>query len=463
MKKTILSLFALACSMGMSAQQMSTIQGRLSKDDANVKQMFVYEVENAECREIAASRVDKNGNFAFAFFPEKEGFYVVGRNPRMKTGRYIFYLKPGDNVRFAADRASYSLVGDNTPENKEMARWHDALKEVEYKSLFFNLSQSTFRDFFPEFQQLLPSLQKYPKAKTKNKDFNAAFEDFRRYNLCDYALAYLYTPRTEHPKAADYIDYYRQLRVADYTRSVSLLDYPDGLDMISNIQMTLFHMDASLTQEQMSARFKTFRDDAIASIADPVVKGEYVIANAGSVKTYPGIVDYNEKYGQYLVNDDQKARMQQIIAKLDKNEPGNAAAPFTLPDTNGKMHSLADWRGKLVYIDFWATWCGPCKGEIPFMTKLEEEYAGNKDIVFVSVSVDKEADRQKWLDMVKEKGMKGVQLFTGDLKGQVSEPYHINTIPRFVLVGRDGKLINGNAPRPSSEEIRPLINFHLKK
>ena len=59
--------------------------------------------------------------------------------------------------------------------------------------------------------------------------------------------------------------------------------------------------------------------------------------------------------------------------------------------------------------------------------------------------------------------MKGIQLFTGNLKEQVSEPFHINTIPRFVLIGRDGKLINGDAPRPSSEEIRPLINYHLKK
>ena len=97
------------------------------------------------------------------------------------------------------------------------------------------------------------------------------------------------------------------------------------------------------------------------------------------------------------------------------------------------------------------------------MTKLEEAYADNPDIVFISVSTDKEADKQKWLDMVKEKGMKGIQLFTGNLKEQVSEPYHINTIPRFVLIGRDGKLINGDAPRPSSEEIRPLINYHLKK
>lgn len=462
MKKTILSLFALACSLGMSAQQMSIIRGKLAADD-NVKQIFVYEVENAECKELAASQVDKNGNFAFAFFPEKEGFYVVGLNPQMRPSRYIFYLKPGDNVNFSASHADYALTGDNTPENKEMAKWHETVKPVEEKGVYFTEFQSTFRDFFPELTKMLPSLQSYPKAKTKNKVFNAAFEDFKRYNLCDYALSYLNTPRTEHPKAADYIDYYRQLTVADYSKSTSLLDYPGGLGLLSNIYIANLRTDQSLTQEQLMDKFKTYRNDAVNQIANPTVKGEYVVANAGSVKTYPGLVEYNGKFGQYLVNDDQKARMQQIIAKLDKNEPGNAAAPFTLPDTEGKMHSLADFRGKLVYIDFWATWCGPCKQEIPHMTKLEEEYAGNQDIVFISVSVDKEADKQKWLNMVKEKGMKGLQLFTGDLKGQVSEPYHINTIPRFVLIGRDGKLINGNAPRPSSEEIRPLINFHLKK
>lgn len=462
MRKTFLSLLALACSLGMSAKQMSTIRGKFNSE-TYIKQMYVYEVENCECKQLASSNVDKNGNFAFSIFPEKEGFYVVGTHPKSDMNRYIFYLKPGDNVSFSATKDDYQLEGESTKENLEMEKWHKAIHPVEAKAVYWIANRSTYKEFFPEFNALLPTLQKYPKAKTDNKAFNAAFEDFKKFNICDYAMMYIFTPRTAHPKGPDFIDFYRKMNVADYTKTTSLLNYPNGMDILGNLEMTKPRTDTTLTQEEVNKISRDYKENVLNAIVDPTVKGEYVLSCAKFIKTYPGIMAYNEAKGKYLVNDDQRTRMRQIIAKLDKNEAGNLAAPFKLPDTKGKMHALSDYRGKLVYIDFWATWCGPCKGEIPYMTKLEEEYANNPDIVFISVSTDKEADKQKWLNMVKEKGMKGIQLFSGDLKDQISEPYHINTIPRFVLIGRDGNLINGDAPRPSSEEIRPLINFHLKK
>lgn len=462
MKKLIFSLWALACTMSMSAQQLSIIQGKFNSDD-NIPKMSVYKVENSNCIELGSSTVDKSGRFALACNPEKEGFYVVARNDKAHMQRYIFYLKPGDNINFSINGDNWQLEGTNTPENQELEKWHKAIYPIEAKAVYFSHKRSNYKDFFPEFTSMLPTLEKYPKAKTKNKVFNAAFEDFKHYNLCDDALMFVYTPRSAQPKAADYIDFYRQMSVAELSKKQSLLDYPGGVDMLANVKMTNYRADKSIPEEKLRDAYKSFRAETLKEITDPTIKGEFVLNGTLGIKTYPGLVDYNNKYGQYLVNDSQKLRMKQIIAKYDKNEAGNEAAVFKLPDTTGKMHSLTDFRGKLVYIDFWATWCGPCKGEIPYMTKLEEEYANNPDIVFISVSVDKEADKQKWLDMVKEKNMKGLQLFTGDLKDQVSEPYHIVTIPRFILIGRDGKLIDGNAPRPSSDEIRPLINFNLKK
>lgn len=461
MKKTIIAFFTLICSIGVSAQQMSTIQGKFITD-GSPKQMCIYKIENCECEELASTTVDKNGNFAFSIFPEEEGFYVIARNAMAHNFRYIFYLKPGDNLNFSISKDNYQLTGNNTAENQEMEKWHQAIYPIETKAVYFNLSRSTFHDFFPELTDLAPSLQKFPKAKTANRTFNAAFEDFKHYNLCDNALMFLFTPRTEQPQTSDYVDFYKNLHIADYTKSISLLNYPGGLNLLANIKMTNYRTDASITPEQMSTIFKQYSDDALKEIVNPIIKGEFVLSVAKTAKIYSVLMEYIEKNKHFLVNDEQKLRMSQILAKLDKNESGHAAPLFTLPDTNGKMHALADYRGKLVYIDFWATWCGPCKREIPFMTKLEEEYANNKDIVFMSISCDKETDKQKWLDMVKEKGMKGLQLFTGDLKAQVSEPYHINAIPKFVLIGKDGKLISGDAPRPSSDKIRPLIDSHLK-
>lgn len=462
MKKTLLSLLAMCAPLAMSAQQLSTVCGKFASE-SSIPTMHLYEVVNGQCEELASSKVGADGAFAFAFYPKKEGFYVVGRNGQSDMNRYVFYLKPGDNACFQVNGDNYELTGKNTKENQVMAKWHEAIYPVESKGVYFMGKNSTFRDFFPEMERLAPQLENYPKAKTGNAKFDAAFEDFKLYNLYDVSLMYLNTPRTEHPTTKDYIDFYKKMSIASISKSTSLLDYPNGIAIIPNVKLLNYRCDASLTTKQLESKFATYMDDAVAETVNPTIKGELVLLKAKGIKTYPGILDYRDKNESFLVNDSQKARMRDIVAKLDKNEKGSPAPIFNLPDTEGKMHSLKDYRGKVVYIDFWATWCGPCKREIPYMTKLEEEYAGNTDIVFISVSTDKEADKQKWLDMVKEKGMKGVQLFTGDLKDQISNPYHINAIPRFVLIDRNGNLVNGDAPRPSSDEIRPLINYLLKK
>ena len=125
--------------------------------------------------------------------------------------------------------------------------------------------------------------------------------------------------------------------------------------------------------------------------------------------------------------------------------------------------ALSDFRGKVVYVDVWATWCGPCNAEIPHLIKLEEAYHNNPNIVFMSVSVDKQKDFEKWKQMLKDKGMGGVQLFSGDRSDEIMKPYKITGIPRFMLFDKDGRVVDADAPRPSSGEIKALLDATLKK
>jgi len=127
--------------------------------------------------------------------------------------------------------------------------------------------------------------------------------------------------------------------------------------------------------------------------------------------------------------------------------------------------SLTDLKGKYVYIDFWATWCAPCKAEIPALKKLDEDYAG-KNVIFVSLSVDDDRshkgswDKAKdaWKTMIKNKKLTGVQLFAP--KGWESKfvrDYKINGIPRFVLIDPNGHIISADAPRPSDPKLVELF------
>ncbi|TDI80296.1 MAG: TlpA family protein disulfide reductase [Bacteroidetes bacterium] len=124
---------------------------------------------------------------------------------------------------------------------------------------------------------------------------------------------------------------------------------------------------------------------------------------------------------------------------------------------SGGTTSLTDLKGKYVYIDVWATWCGPCKAEIPHLKKVEEDYR-EKNIEFVSVSIDRPKDHEKWVSMVTDKELSGIQLYADkDWESKFVKEYYIKGIPRFILIDPDGNIISPNAPRPSDPELRNLL------
>jgi thiol-disulfide isomerase/thioredoxin len=134
-----------------------------------------------------------------------------------------------------------------------------------------------------------------------------------------------------------------------------------------------------------------------------------------------------------------------------------AAIDFTYPDKDGSEFSLASFKGNLIYVDVWATWCGPCKAEIPSLQQLEADYH-DKDITFMSVSVDE--DKEAWEKMIAEKELGGVQLWANGWS-QITKDYAIFGIPRFMLFDAKGNVISTDAPRPSSEDIRELLDANL--
>lgn len=153
--------------------------------------------------------------------------------------------------------------------------------------------------------------------------------------------------------------------------------------------------------------------------------------------------------------------------KLKEEFPAGSPSPTfeNYENYKGGTTSLSDLKGKFVYIDVWATWCGPCKAEIPSLKKLELQYK-TKNIEFISISVDDarrsgtmEKAHESWKNMVKEKQLTGTQLFTGNgWNTDFIQDYKINAIPRFLLIDTKGNIIDADAPRPSSKRLIELLN-----
>ena len=141
---------------------------------------------------------------------------------------------------------------------------------------------------------------------------------------------------------------------------------------------------------------------------------------------------------------------------LKNTSKGSESPAFTnYENYKGGTSSLADFKGKYVYIDVWATWCGPCIQQIPFLQTLEKKYHG-KNIEFISISIDKANVKDKWKQMIADKNMGGVQLFAGEDQS-FSRAYQISGIPRFILIDPEGNIVEANAPRPSDPNLTNIF------
>jgi len=161
----------------------------------------------------------------------------------------------------------------------------------------------------------------------------------------------------------------------------------------------------------------------------------------------------NTELIDFLVSNYNKEHMAQAATKKGAPSP-----TFNYPDNNGNSVSLEDLKGKYVYIDVWATWCGPCKGEVPYLKEIDDEFKG-KDIAFVSLSIDKMEHKEKWLKMIQDEKLQGIQVLADkDWNSDFVMAYNIKAIPRFILLDKNGNIVDANAPRPSDPSLKGLLN-----
>jgi len=149
---------------------------------------------------------------------------------------------------------------------------------------------------------------------------------------------------------------------------------------------------------------------------------------------------------------------QQALKQLKNTTPPT----FTFDNYKGGKSRLEDFKGNYVYIDVWATWCGPCLKELPHLKKVEEKYKG-KNVVFVSISEDYPQNVGKWKKMIKDKKMGGVQLIVSkETQVQLDSFFKISGIPRFIILDPNGNIVDANAPKPSDPDLSLLLDSLLK-
>jgi thiol-disulfide isomerase/thioredoxin len=138
---------------------------------------------------------------------------------------------------------------------------------------------------------------------------------------------------------------------------------------------------------------------------------------------------------------------------------GKPAPSFSLPDDRGKIHHLADFKGKVIYIDLWASWCEPCRAEMPNFRKLKEKFKDSDKIAFMGIGV---FDGEKeWRGALSEEKPDWLQLY--DASSAVAKSYVAASIPKYILIDKNGNVVNFNAPSPGDKSIEQLIKDEIAK
>jgi thiol-disulfide isomerase/thioredoxin len=197
-------------------------------------------------------------------------------------------------------------------------------------------------------------------------------------------------------------------------------------------------------------KLKTIKSDIIRSELAKNMLYELNLAAQDIDRVYKGII----------ANSNDSTFNEEVTQKyetLKKIGKGAASPTFDYENVTGGKISLESLKGKFVYIDVWATWCGPCIAEIPALKEVEKEYQG-KNIEFVSISIDERKDFEKWKKMVADKELKGIQLFADNAwESDFVKKYAIDGIPRFILIDTEGKIVSADAPRPSDAKLKELL------
>lgn len=163
----------------------------------------------------------------------------------------------------------------------------------------------------------------------------------------------------------------------------------------------------------------------------------------GYMKDNMTLEQLEQVFGQFDVKVQQSKwgkAIRESIELRQRIEPGRLAPEFTLARRDSSLVSLADYRGKVVVLDFWASWCRPCRASFPWVREFYEEYR-EKGVEIIGVSIDE--NKASWEKALDEERLPWPQVIDEIEKGRsrVGGLYHVLAVPMFVVVDKEGKIV----------------------
>lgn len=469
MKKLMLLLavaFLAACSQPQ--QNEVKISGVVENPTAEQLEIFYYKdfvLNQTEKVEVA---LEENNAFS-GTLPLAEGQFVYVSMPRRTI---MLYLLPGADVSISFNAEDPDQVpvieGKKALESRFLLSYTMDVDRKYNRSIILNQLGSTSAEAFVEmldnvYAEKLAYLEGFEDYKKLDKEFVKLLKSnflYEKYGLLlEYPRAFAYfNPQAGAPVLPTaYYDFLESenLFSDEFVKSRPYFSFANNFLNKYAEENADPDSEASYYEKQ----YQFAREIFTGKTRDAILSQNMIyLLNFGALETA------KDFYADYLTVVETPEFLELVEAEYQSVlalSPGSMAPAITLTDIDGKEVSLSDFAGKVVYLDFWASWCGPCMREVPFAKELKKRMEGQDDLVFLYVSVD--TDEIAWRNKVAEMEIQGVHLNVSGFSHEVPANYNLKGVPTFYLIGRDGKIFDNRPPRPSNPKVDEVLLSALEQ
>ncbi len=416
-----------------------------------------FKISSSE-KVVGEFEVNKDGSFKDTINEIESGYYYIRYNNETSP----IYLEPGFDMDLKLNPEEFdeSIVysGTGALENNYLAQKalnKEALGKLDSYQYLGTLEEKDYVTKMDSIKNV--ELQFLEHSNITNESFKALEKANITYDWVNKMRRFepykrFVTKNPDFKKSTAFPDVLSQVEL----ENESLIGVQQYKNFLSN-----YYSEKSTAQAKKDsiAQDVAYLKMVAQEVQSPKIK-EYLLYNAAKygVTYTKELQNYYDIFMANTTNVAHKKEITEKYEKLLKLSKGATSPKFdNYENYAGGTSSLDDFKGKYVYIDVWATWCGPCLREVPALKEVEAKYH-DKNIVFVSMSIDKAKDHEKWKTMIAEKELKGVQLFAPkDWSSDFVTAYGILGIPRFIMIDPEGNIVDANAPRPSSKELITLL------